>query len=63
MLVLTRKIGERIKVGDAWVTLVDIHNFQVRLGIDAPKDVMISREELLDEGERYEATKNDARRG
>lgn len=47
MLVLTRKIGEQIRVGDdIVVTLVRIQGDKVRLGIDAPRDVPIHREEV-----------------
>ena len=51
MLVLSRKIQERIKIGpDIWITLVDIDRNKVRIGIEAPKDVIVTREELLPEG-------------
>jgi carbon storage regulator len=47
MLVLTRKIGESINIGtNIKVTVVSIDGCQVRLGIDAPKDVIIHREEV-----------------
>jgi carbon storage regulator len=47
MLVLTRKIGEQIRVGDdIVVTLVRIQGDKVRVGIDAPRDVPIHREEV-----------------
>jgi len=47
MLVLTRKIGERLIVGDnIAITLVQIHGNQVRLGIDAPREVNVRREEV-----------------
>jgi carbon storage regulator len=50
MLVLTRKTNERILIGDDIVlTVVRIDDYSVRLGIDAPKDVEILREELLQE--------------
>jgi carbon storage regulator len=51
MLVLTRKQGERIKVGDnIWITLVEIMpgGKLVRIGIDAPEDVVIRREEMIE---------------
>ena len=48
MLVLTRKLGERIVIGDNIVlTVVKIDNGKVRLGIDAPKAISVYREELL----------------
>lgn len=47
MLVLSRKIGERIRIGDDVVlTVVRIHGDKVRLGIEAPNDVTIHREEV-----------------
>ena len=50
MLVLTRKTNERILIGDDIVlTVVRIDDYSVRLGIDAPNDVEILREELLQE--------------
>lgn len=48
MLVLTRKVGERLLVGDAVVvTVVAAGKGQVRIGIAAPSEVRIIREELL----------------
>ena len=48
MLVLSRKIGERIVIGENIViTVVDIDRGKIRLGIEAPRDVPIYREELL----------------
>jgi len=49
MLVLTRKVGERILVGkDVIVTAVRIGHRAVRIGIEAPDGTRIMREELLD---------------
>lgn len=49
MLALTRKIGERIVIGDnITVTVVDIKGDSIRLAIDAPKEVRIYRGELYD---------------
>ena len=48
MLVLTRKLGEKIVVGDGIVvTVVAIKGGQIRLGIDAPEHVPVWRGELL----------------
>ncbi len=48
MLVLTRMLGERIIIGDdVVITVVDIGRGKVRLGIEAPKQVPVYREELL----------------
>jgi carbon storage regulator len=47
MLVLTRKGGEGIAIGDAiTVKILDIKGNQVRIGIEAPRDLRIYREEL-----------------
>ena len=49
MLILTRRIGEALKVGDdVSVTVLGIKGSQVRLGINAPKDVPVHREEVYD---------------
>ncbi len=48
MLVLTRKIGESIQINDdVKVTLIDIQGKTVRLGIEAPQDTKIYREEVF----------------
>ena len=48
MLVLSRKLGEKIFIGDnICITVVDIDRGKIRLGIEAPRDVPIYREELL----------------
>jgi carbon storage regulator len=47
MLVLTRRCGERILIGDnIWITVVNVERGKVRLGIEAPPDVLVLREEL-----------------
>lgn len=47
MLILTRKTNETIRIGDhISVTILDTRGSQVRLGIDAPKDVPVHREEI-----------------
>lgn len=47
MLVLSRKIGEKILIGDNIVlTVVKIDRNQIRLGIEAPSDVRVFREEI-----------------
>ena len=47
MLVLTRKLGEIIRVGESvTVRVLEVKGHQVRLGIDAPADVRIYREEV-----------------
>lgn len=54
MLVLTRKLGEKILIGkDIWITVVDIDRGRVRIGIQAPRDVPVFREELLAPEDRH----------
>lgn len=48
MLILTRRIGEALMVGnDVAITVLGVKGNQVRLGIDAPKDVAVHREEIF----------------
>lgn len=50
MLVLTRKVGERIHIGpDIVVTIVRIQGDKVRLGVAAPEDIAVHREEVLEQ--------------
>ncbi len=47
MLVLTRKPGQRLMIGeDVVVTVLSVRNGQIRIGIEAPRSVSIRREEL-----------------
>ena len=47
MLILTRKSGESITIGDdVKITIVEVKGKQVRIGIDAPRSYMIHREEV-----------------
>ncbi len=47
MLILTRKLGESITIGDSIrVSVLGIRGRQVRIGIDAPSDVVVHREEI-----------------
>ena len=47
MLILTRKLGESITIGDdIKITLLDIKGTQLRIGIQAPKHLMVHREEI-----------------
>lgn len=57
MLVLSRHINESIIIGhDIIVTIIDIRGDKVRLGIDAPPDVPVHRQEI------YEAIQREGRR-
>ena len=58
MLVLSRKIGERVTIGDGVVvTVLEVKGKQVRLGFEAPPDVPIWRGELEFQDHRREAPK------
>jgi carbon storage regulator len=47
MLILTRRIGEALMVGDeVTITVLGVKGNQVRLGVDAPRDVAVHREEI-----------------
>ena len=50
MLVVSRKVGERILIGDKiTVTVVKVGSSGVRIGIDAPKEMAVVREELAEQ--------------
>ena len=49
MLILSRKINEKIMIGDdISVSIIEIRGDQVRLGVDAPKSVKVFRQEVFD---------------
>ncbi len=49
MLILTRRSGETLKIGDEIeVTVLGVKGSQVRLGVNAPKDVTVHREEIYE---------------
>ena len=57
MLVLSRKLGEKIFIGDnICITVVDIDRGKIRLGIEAPRDVPIFRQELLPQAQQDKLT-------
>jgi carbon storage regulator len=61
VLVLTRKNGETIKIGDdIEITVISSRNDQVKIGINAPKNIEIFRKEVLDQiqSENEEAAKD-----
>lgn len=56
MLVLSRKSDESIRIGDLIVTIVEIRGDKVRLGITAPRDVPVHREEVYQAIKEQEPT-------
>jgi len=53
MLILTRRIAESLMVGDeVTITVLGVKGNQVRIGIDAPKDIQVHREEIYEKIQR-----------
>ena len=49
MLILTRRVGEKLVIGEnVTVTVLGVKGNQVRIGIDAPRDVTVHREEVYE---------------
>jgi carbon storage regulator len=56
MLILTRRQSETLVIGDnVTVTVLEIQGGRVRLGVNAPRDIVVNREELCDKEERSDA--------
>ena len=55
MLILTRRVGETVMIGnEVTVTVLGVKGNQVRIGVNAPKDVAVHREEIYDRIKREE---------
>ncbi len=49
MLILTRRVGESVMIGDnVTITVLGVKGSQVRIGVNAPKDVAVHREEIYE---------------
>ena len=61
MLILTRRVGETLVVGDeVTVTVLGVKGNQVRLGVNAPKEVAVHREEIYQRIQREKQEKGSA---
>ena len=64
MLILTRRIGEKLIIGDEIsVTILGVKGHQVRIGVHAPDDVTIHREEIYDRIQAEQQVKANSIRG
>lgn len=60
MLILTRKIGESLLIGDdVEITVLSIRGNQVKIGVKAPKDIAVHREEIY---QRIQQSQNEPKK-
>ena len=63
MLILTRRVGETVVIGDnVTVTVLGVKGNQVRLGVNAPREVAVHREEIFERIKREQAAEDKSPR-
>ena len=61
MLILTRRVGETLMIGDeVTVTVLGVKGNQVRIGVNAPRDVTVHREEIYERIKQEQTSNRDS---
>lgn len=63
MLIISRKVDESIMIGDdIKITITEIHKSYIKLGIDAPKDITVVRNELIEKENKEKEKENESKK-